>query len=61
VRQVVHIGRRLNEAARLGFTHAVVPPRTEPVAGLELFPVETVRQAFAVCGVTKGVCAVPDR
>ena len=34
VRPVAGIGRRLAEASRLGFTHAIVPPGTLGTAGL---------------------------
>jgi DNA repair protein RadA/Sms len=48
LRQVPHIGRRLVEAQRLGFTRAIVPASTPDVAGLELVRVgdlETARRA----------------
>ncbi|MCU1430628.1 MAG: repair protein RadA [Actinomycetia bacterium] len=39
VRQVAHAPRRLAEAARLGFTRAVVPQSTPDVPGIRLFRV----------------------
>jgi DNA repair protein RadA/Sms len=48
VRQVPHIGRRLAEAQRLGFTRAIVPASTPDVTGLELVRVgdlDTARRA----------------
>ena len=39
--------RRLAEAARLGFTSAVVPAGTTPVKGLELLEVATISQALS--------------
>jgi DNA repair protein RadA/Sms len=46
LRQVPHGGRRLAEAARMGFSRAVVPPGTEPVAGVEVEGVPTVAEAL---------------
>ncbi|RZU63347.1 DNA repair protein RadA/Sms [Zhihengliuella halotolerans] len=34
VRRVPEISRRLHEAERLGFTHAIVPPSPEPLTGI---------------------------
>lgn len=47
VRSVLHVTERLREAARLGFTHAVVPrgARHEPVEGLEILAVGDVGTA----------------
>jgi DNA repair protein RadA/Sms len=48
VRQVPHIGRRLAEAQRLGFTRAIVPASTPDVTGVELVRVgdlDTARRA----------------
>jgi DNA repair protein RadA/Sms len=50
VRQVAHASRRLGEAARLGFTRAVVPSSTPDVAGLALTRVADVREALAAAG-----------
>ena len=36
LRQVPQIGRRLAEAGRLGFAHAIVPASTQDVAGIRL-------------------------
>ena len=49
VRRVSSISRRLAEAARLGFTHAVVPRDPGPVpAGLRVLEVDDVRQVIDV-------------
>ena len=43
---------RLKEAAKLGFTHAVIPRANKPkhdIAGIEVFPVERLEQAVAYC------------
>jgi DNA repair protein RadA/Sms len=49
VRQVVGHGRRLAEAARLGFTRALVPASTvDAVPGMELLRVGTVSEALTV-------------
>jgi DNA repair protein RadA/Sms len=48
LRQVVHTPRRLAEAARLGFTRAVVPPSTPDVPGLRLLRVGELADALAV-------------
>lgn len=47
VRRVRGLGRRLAEAARLGFTHAVVPVDPGPVpAGITVTPVARLKDAF---------------
>ncbi len=52
VRQVSQLERRLDEAARLGYTHAVVPKSAEVTdCGLILVRVESVRDAMRSCGV----------
>jgi len=52
VRQVVHAQRRLAEAARLGFTRAVVPANSPAgIDGITLHRVSTVAEALAVCGM----------
>jgi DNA repair protein RadA/Sms len=52
VRQVRQIGRRLQEAARLGFKRAVVPTSApDNVAGIHLLKVDSVAQAIAVTGL----------
>ncbi len=46
IRQVGHLERRLNEAARLGFTQALVPLLApEPPAGIEAIRVATLAEA----------------
>jgi DNA repair protein RadA/Sms len=48
IRQVAHLERRLNEAARLGFSEAVVPLLApEPPAGVEAIRVATLDEAMA--------------
>jgi DNA repair protein RadA/Sms len=46
VRQVARLERRLQEAARLGFRHAIVPPGAPDVAGLEIVRVGDVGEAL---------------
>jgi len=48
IRSVTGISRRLSEAARLGFTRAIVPMGTDAKApsGLTLLPVANVREAL---------------
>ena len=49
VRQVNHLGRRLNEAARMGFHRAVVPRSApEGPAGITLLRASTVAEAAAL-------------
>jgi DNA repair protein RadA/Sms len=49
VRRVSAISRRLAEAARIGFTHAVVPRDPGPIpAGLKVLEVDDVRQVIDV-------------
>ena len=51
LRSVSGLERRLREAARLGFTRAIVPPgRGEPISvpGLEIVTVRTIREALDV-------------
>lgn len=50
VRQVAHAPRRLGEAARLGFSRAIVPLRTPAVAGMELARVSTLGDAVSATG-----------
>ncbi len=53
VRQVAELSRRLHEAGRLGFRHAVVPRSApDPPPGLELVRVRTLTEALTVCGLT---------
>jgi DNA repair protein RadA/Sms len=54
VRQVAHTPRRLAEAARVGFTRAIVPRSTPDVAGLELVRVADVLEALATFDVMGG-------
>jgi DNA repair protein RadA/Sms len=52
IRQVSHTARRLAEAARLGFTAAVVPPSApEPPAGMTAIRVPTLRAAVREMGL----------
>jgi len=52
VRQVPQIGRRLQEAARLGFQRAVVPASTpDTVRGIELIKVDSIVQAINRTGL----------
>ncbi|WP_029069034.1 DNA repair protein RadA [Jonesia quinghaiensis] len=48
LRSVQGLARRLSEAARLGFTRAVVPANSQlnPIAGLEILPARTVQEAL---------------
>jgi DNA repair protein RadA/Sms len=46
VRQVPQAGRRLREAARLGFTRALTPPSTPAVPGLDVVPVGDLGDAL---------------
>ncbi|MCX7912727.1 MAG: DNA repair protein RadA, partial [Dehalococcoidales bacterium] len=50
IRAVRELERRLGEAARLGFRHAIVPrtnARINPPAGLEVIAVSTLREAVS--------------
>ncbi|MBV8237100.1 MAG: DNA repair protein RadA [Acidimicrobiia bacterium] len=54
VRQVPGIGRRLQEAARLGFARAVVPESTpDTVRGIELLRVHSVSHAIQVTSLNR--------
>jgi DNA repair protein RadA/Sms len=57
VRQVAHTERRLSEAARLGFTRAVVPTSAPDVAGLELIRVPSLDVALDAVGLMKALDA----
>ena len=47
IRRVPSVGRRLAEAARLGFTHALVPPDSgKPPAGIRVLEVSNVADAL---------------
>jgi DNA repair protein RadA/Sms len=51
VRRITGVGRRLAEAARLGFTTALVPPESGPVPpGMRVTEVGDVRAALRVLG-----------
>jgi len=52
LRQVSHLDRRLNEAARMGFARAIVPPgTTTDVEGLDLMKAPTLAAAVALADV----------
>jgi len=56
VRQVAHASRRLAEAARLGFSTAIVPAKSPEVdAKIKLIRVNTVREAMKALGMTGNV------
>ena len=58
VRQVGHTARRLAEAARLGFTEAVLPASApEPPAGMRVRRVASVREAIRAAGVVAALGA----
>jgi len=53
VRQVAHLGRRLNEAVRLGYRHALVPASaTVDIDGLRITRVASLAEAFAAVGLS---------
>jgi DNA repair protein RadA/Sms len=57
VRQVGHAGRRLSEAARLGFTRAIVPANSANGAdGIALVRVATVADALGAAGLWSARC-----
>jgi DNA repair protein RadA/Sms len=47
VRAVAQLERRLDEAARLGFTHALAPPSARTRPGIRVVPVHDVSEALA--------------
>jgi DNA repair protein RadA/Sms len=51
VRQVGQTGRRLAEAARLGFSRALVPASAPDVAGIDVVRVDGVRDALLAAGL----------
>jgi DNA repair protein RadA/Sms len=53
VRQVGHTVRRLSEAARLGFTRAVVPASAPDVQGIEAVRVTSVAEAIERLGLSQ--------
>ena len=53
VRQVAQVGRRLAEAARLGFTRAIVPASASAkVAGIRVDTATTINEALSLAGLT---------
>jgi DNA repair protein RadA/Sms len=53
VRQVAQVGRRLTEAARLGFTRAIVPASASAkVAGIRVDTAATINEALSLAGLT---------
>jgi DNA repair protein RadA/Sms len=53
VRSVAHLGRRLSEAARMGFTTAVVPRSAPDVAGLKLIRAASLTDALEAFGLRR--------
>ena len=54
LRQASNTARRLGEAARLGFTQAIIPASSAKdikISGIKLEPAETVAQALALAGL----------
>jgi len=52
VRQVGHISHRITEAARLGFTRAIVPGNSpDTSSGIKLQKVTTLSEALAAVGL----------
>jgi DNA repair protein RadA/Sms len=53
LRQVAHAPRRLAEAARMGFSRAIVPTNTpDGVEGISVTRVGTVTEALAAVGLS---------
>ena len=55
LRQASNTARRLGEAARLGFTRAIIPASSAKdikISGIKLEPAETVAQALALAGLS---------
>jgi DNA repair protein RadA/Sms len=53
VRQVAQVGRRLAEAARLGFTRAIVPASASAkVQGIRVDTAATINEALSLAGLT---------
>jgi DNA repair protein RadA/Sms len=62
LRQVAGTGRRLMEAARLGFRRAIVPASTlDPPAGIELVRAVTLVEALAAASLLPVGKASRDR
>ena len=54
LRQVAHAPRRLAEAARMGFTRAIVPANSpNGVDGIKLTRVSTIDEALYVAGLSE--------
>lgn len=54
IRQVANLQRRLQEAARLGYTKALVPPGDYTlISGITITPVSDMQEALALTGCTK--------
>ena len=54
LRQASNTARRLGEAARLGFTRAIIPASSAKdlkISGIKLEPADTVAQALALAGL----------
>lgn len=51
IRPVTSLERRLSEAARLGFTDAIIPPNSSAAApaGMRLHPVSNIAEAISAC------------
>jgi DNA repair protein RadA/Sms len=49
VRTVPQLDRRIEEAARLGFTRVLAPPAASSRPGIEVVPVHDVTEALARC------------
>lgn len=62
IRRVTGVKRRLSEALRLGFTHALVPPDSgEPPEGIKVREVNTIGDALAVGCRLGTVVGLPSR
>ncbi|HEY9555420.1 MAG TPA: hypothetical protein VIR58_01730, partial [Acidimicrobiales bacterium] len=62
LRQVHQTARRLGEAARLGFTRAVVPASASvSVPGMDVLPATTLAEAVHLAGVALGPRSLDHR
>ncbi|MCU1502967.1 MAG: repair protein RadA [Ilumatobacteraceae bacterium] len=61
LRQASHAPRRLAEAARMGFAHALVPANTPEVAGIRLIRAATIVEALTAVGLRRGRRAGAER
>jgi DNA repair protein RadA/Sms len=52
LRQVAHAARRLAEAARLGFTRAIVPANSPDTSSLRAIRASTLTEALLAAGLT---------